>query len=669
MKKNKSCIFFFFFFLLKISLSAQYCDTLSFQKIFWNQGIQNARPKNMFFSPAGDIYIIGSTESAINYSEDIWIMKTTPGGNVIWSKTIGMQKDETINGIKYTSDGGFIIAGTTNSVSTFTQGWIVKTDSNGVVQWSEVLGTQYSNITQISELNDGSYGVSGVLYTDFSGDSTGKIKSVKKSTNVVLKLDKEGNTIWWRSFRFYNTEGLKTISQLKDSTLIITGVADSINDRYIIKLNQNNGNVIWMNEYKSFNRYSFPHPIEQADKTIHLHVGNSTFFLTADGKFFDGRQIELNSTTLNLDNVQVADIGLISPGAEMYDANLYPQHSPIVFTVKDDSVVIWAHEYEQTPDKLQRLINGRIYKSSIYIAGSYVTDNLSDNNAGENLTYLIKADANGSTLCSDTFNISFKIDVIPYPADMAHSWIDEGSLQPHFVSPYTEVLTGKMSDDCTIQNCCKAVIADTTISICNGNFYKLPPNDSLVTTSGLYKFNYYTFGGCDSILNYNVNFKNLYAFSLGDDTCLINNQPVTFSLPVDSNIIYKWQDGSSSNNFIATVPGKYWVTATSSCNILRDTVVVNAVCSLPVYVPSAFTPNEDGLNDVFKIPALNGQRLIALSIYNRYGQNIFFSENNSGWNGTFNGIKQPPGTYIYIVRYFDLEGTSHTLKGTIVLIR
>lgn len=669
MKEIRLYLFFFFLFFLKIHLSAQYCDTLSFQKIIWNQGIHDASAKNIYFSSAGNMYIVGTTESGINHSSDVWIMKATPGGNVIWSKTIGMQKDETLNGLKYTSDGGFIMAGTTNSVSTFTQGWAVKTDSNGIVQWSVVLGTQYSNLTQVAELNDGGYALSGVLYTDFSGDSTGDVQSVKKSTNVILKLDKNGNSIWWKSFRFYNTEGLKTISQLDDGALIVTGVADSINDRYIIKLNQDNGNVIWMNEYKVFNRYSFSHPIEQADKTIHLHVGNSTFFLTADGKFFDGRKTELNSSTLNLDNVQVADIGLIAPGTEMYDANLYPQHSPIVFAVKDDSVVIWAHQYEQTPDKLQRLINGRIYKSGIYLAGSYITDNLSDNNTAEDLTYLIKADANGSTLCSDTFNVSFKINVIQYPPNMAHTWINEGSLQPYFVLPYTEVLTGKMVDDCAIQNCCKPFMADTTISLCNDNFYKLPPNDSLITTSGLYTFNYYTWGGCDSILNYNVNFKKLYSFSLGDDTCLINNQPVTFSLPQDSSIKYQWQDGSAGNNFIANTPGKYWVTATSSCNIFKDTVVINAVCSLPVYIPSAFTPNGDGLNDVFKIPELNGQRLIALSIYNRYGQNIYSSRNNSGWNGTLNGIKQPSGTYVYMANYFDLEGISHSLKGTIVLIR
>ena len=655
------------FVLINLHLRAQYCDTTSFQKIFYNNGIQDAIIKNIFFNVNGNVFIVGSTESAKNYSKDVWIMKTTPGGNVLWSKTIGMEKDEAILGAKNTDDGGFIIVGTTNSVSTFNQGWIVKTDSNANVQWSVIFGAQYSTASQVTELDNGGFVISGVLYTDFAGDSSGGIKSVKTSTNVILKLDKNGKLIWQKSFRYNNLEGLRTVFQMKDGSLMATGTISGVNDGYVIKFNEQNGDIIWMNQYKGFNQYSFPSASEQPDKTIHLHIGNRTFFLTADGKFFNGVEINLNSPTLNLNNVQVIHFGALSKGAELYGANLYPQHSPIIFSVKNDSTVLWAHQYEQNPDNLQRIVNTRITKSNIYLSGVYVPQNSSK----QNFTYIIKADSNGSTLCSDTFNVSFKINQIPHPPDFTHSWINEGSLHPQFVSPYTEILNGNMKDDCEIQNCCKAVLKDTSITMCANNSYRLPPNDSLVRTSGLYKFRYFTsIGGCDSVLQYNVNFQQLFKFSLGNDTCLLNNQPVTFSLPKDSSVIYRWQNSSSANTFTATTPGKYWVTSTSSCNIYRDTVNVNAVCMLPVFVPSAFTPNGDGLNDVFKLAELNGQRLISLLVYNRYGENIYKEEGvNKGWDGKYKGIPQPSGTYVYLIRYFDLQGIVHTLNGTIVLIR
>lgn len=667
--KIKSYILFSTIIFFHSLLHAQSCDTVSFQKIFWNEGVHNAHPRNLSFNNSGKLYLIGSTESAVNGSEDIWVLKATQGGNIIWSKAFGLYKDEILNGLHSTGNGGFIITGSTNSVSTFSQGWIAKIDSDANVQWSIVLGTPYSNLASVNTLAEGGYIAAGTLYTNFSGDSSGNIKSVSSSTNLLVRISANGNLMWWRSFRYSNLEQLKTVAQLKNGDLIATGVSLDLKTGYILRLDENNGNIIWMNSYSKLNQYAFPRATEQPDQTIHLHVGNRTFFLTANGKYFDGRQIELNSSKLNLSSVQVVDAGTIAPNTEMYEANLYPQHSPILFAVKSDSVVVWAHQYTETPDHLQTLINGRIYHNSIYVAGNYVTNNLSDNSGNEDLTYLIKADANGSTLCSDTFNVSFKIDVISPPENSSHTWMNEGSINPFFVSPYTEVLSAKMKDDCAIQNCCRPVNRDTVVTVCSGSIYKLPPNDSIVRTAGIYSFSYPKFGGCDSTVNYNVSFQKLLNIKM-DDTCFINNQPVTLLLPQDSSVKYLWQDGSSSNTYTATVPGKYWVMATSSCNIFYDTVDVSSQCSLPFYIPSAFTPNGDGLNDIFRIAGANGQRLISLSVYNRYGQNIFSSENiNKGWDGSYNDIKQPQGTYVYIIRYFDLGGTLHTIKGTVVLIR
>ena len=633
--KKISFLFFFLIFILHNFLHAQYCDTVSFQKILWNEGVHDATIKSMYFTDGG-IYIIGSTESAKNHSNDIWVLKITQGGNVIWSKAVGLNADENIN---------------------------------GVVQWSVMIGPQYCSLSTVTQLNDNGYIAAGTLYTDFSGDSSGRVTAINKSTNIILRLDENGNIIWWKSFRYTASERLIRSALLKDGSLFVTGLVNKTNDGYFIKLNQDNGKILWMNEYKDLNNDISPRTINQANNTIHLQIGNRLFFLTDDGKFFGARKIELNSTKFNLDDVPVGDLGSLSADEELYDANLYPSHSPILFAVKNDSVVMWAHQYKQTTNNLRRINNAIIHKNNVYIAGTYAADNVSDNTPAENLSYFIKAYENGSTLCSDTFGISFKVSTIPFPPNITHGWINEGNLDAHFVYPYSENLTAKTQLDCDVQNCCKAVVKDTSVMLCSGNNYTLPPNDSLVKNTGIYSFHYLTTRGCDSTWNYNVKFKQPYSFNLSD-TCLINNEPVTFTLPFDSTAIYKWQDGSTLKNFTATMPGKYWVNVTTACNIFRDTVKVNALCSLPVYIPSGFTPNGDGKNDVFKAVNLSGQHMISLSVYNRYGQNIFSDENaGSGWNGTFNGINQPPGTYVYIFRYSDIEGKLHVLKGTVVLIR
>ena len=89
-----------------------------------------------------------------------------------------------------------------------------------------------------------------------------------------------------------------------------------------------------------------------------------------------------------------------------------------------------------------------------------------------------------------------------------------------------------------------------------------------------------------------------------------------------------------------------------------------------ILVPSGFTPNGDGKNDIAR-PATPGiSQLKYFSIYNRLGELIFTTSTiGEGWNGQFKGKPQPPGTYVYQAEGLDYEGNTIYRKGTIVLIR
>ena len=87
-------------------------------------------------------------------------------------------------------------------------------------------------------------------------------------------------------------------------------------------------------------------------------------------------------------------------------------------------------------------------------------------------------------------------------------------------------------------------------------------------------------------------------------------------------------------------------------------------------MPAAFTPNGDGLNDVFRVPPQNKNRLVRLTIYNRLGQLIFTtSEMGRGWDGYFNSHPSDNGVYIYFLKMTGITGKEITQKGTVVLIR
>lgn len=88
-----------------------------------------------------------------------------------------------------------------------------------------------------------------------------------------------------------------------------------------------------------------------------------------------------------------------------------------------------------------------------------------------------------------------------------------------------------------------------------------------------------------------------------------------------------------------------------------------------IFIPSGFTPNGDNANDIFYVRGADIDDL-QMSIYNQWGERIFFSNNQSdGWDGTYNGLEVQIGTYVYIVNLTMIDGTKETLKGHITLLR
>ena len=89
-----------------------------------------------------------------------------------------------------------------------------------------------------------------------------------------------------------------------------------------------------------------------------------------------------------------------------------------------------------------------------------------------------------------------------------------------------------------------------------------------------------------------------------------------------------------------------------------------------IFVPSAFSPNGDGRNDILKPIMVGIKQLFYFRIYNRWGQLLFStSETGKGWDGTFSGVKQASGTYVYETQGVDYTGKNVLRKGTVVLIR
>jgi gliding motility-associated-like protein len=89
-----------------------------------------------------------------------------------------------------------------------------------------------------------------------------------------------------------------------------------------------------------------------------------------------------------------------------------------------------------------------------------------------------------------------------------------------------------------------------------------------------------------------------------------------------------------------------------------------------VEIASAFTPNNDGINDVFKVSIGSASQFEYLKIYNRWGQLIFFSKDYlKNWDGTYNNKMQQAGSYVYVLRAKDCEGKWQIYKGTVTMLQ
>jgi gliding motility-associated-like protein len=168
----------------------------------------------------------------------------------------------------------------------------------------------------------------------------------------------------------------------------------------------------------------------------------------------------------------------------------------------------------------------------------------------------------------------------------------------------------------------------------------------------------------------------------GKDTTIVMNQPYQMSstLVGYSNIgaTFLWTpsfglNNSAIQNPIATinVPTTYVVqiTTPAGCKGL-DTVKLNVLVGPTIYVPTVFTPNNDGKNDLFKVVPVGISKINFIRLYNRWGQEVFATTNaNIGWDARNKGVEQPTGAYVYYVQGVTDTGKVLSFKGTVLLAR
>ncbi|HWY38950.1 MAG TPA: T9SS type A sorting domain-containing protein [Bacteroidia bacterium] len=144
--------------------------------------------------------IVGETNSFGAGGRDIYLLKVDSIGNLLWSKTIGGNKDDIGTYVQQTSDKGFIIAGQTLSFGNVANGYLVKTDSIGNLEWNKVLGGTANYLQSVNQTKDGGFMVCGmdtsvfVFKTNFVGDTLWA-KLYKQNSSYPSVADYQLNSV------------------------------------------------------------------------------------------------------------------------------------------------------------------------------------------------------------------------------------------------------------------------------------------------------------------------------------------------------------------------------------------------------------------------------------------------------------------------------------------
>jgi gliding motility-associated-like protein len=166
----------------------------------------------------------------------------------------------------------------------------------------------------------------------------------------------------------------------------------------------------------------------------------------------------------------------------------------------------------------------------------------------------------------------------------------------------------------------------------------------------------------------------------GNDTAVIMNQPLQFNASGGTNYLWSPSTGLSNPNIpnpIGLYNGdydniRYKVLVSNASGCADSAYITVKIFKLPaqVLVPTAFTPNKDGTNDVFRPIAIGITRIQYFRVYNRWGELVFSTTvNGAGWDGKIKGKEQGTDVFVWVVKAIDYTGKDFFAKGTVALIR
>lgn len=349
----------------------------------------------------GGYIITGSTYDFPSGWEHTYLIKTDGYGDTLWTKTLGGTVAEDGYWVEQTSDGGYIIAGTTGSFGAgFQDIYLIKINAVGNTLWSKTFGGIGSEVGHsVQQTTDGGYIIAG--YTTGFGAGAPDV--------YLVRTDVNGNMLWTKTFGGTNSDDGYSVRQTSDGGYIIVGFTYSFgagnNDVYLIKTDTT-GNPLWTKTYGASN-FDYAYSVEQTTDGGYIIVGGTLSFGVGGGDVYliktDTIGNVLWANTFGAANYdfglcvqQTSDGGYIVSGtSDSFGAGLQD-----VYLLKTNTIgnVLWSRTFGGVGDEFgvdngveQTTDGGYIIASATASFGAGLYD-----------VYLIKTDTLGNSGCNES---------------------------------------------------------------------------------------------------------------------------------------------------------------------------------------------------------------------------------------------------------------------------
>jgi gliding motility-associated-like protein len=356
----------------------------------------------------------------------------------------------------------------------------------------------------------------------------------------------------------------------------------------------------------------------------------------------------------------VATTEASSPGILQFSINNQPLGSPYAAPSTNG---VWARFHNLWFSGLATSANICIQNQSTAWSGNdFALDDISFNEMciAKDSVYLLIASAT-TTNSVDSFckDFLFGGQIITAPGNYSHTFQSTGGCDS------TVNLTLLLRD---------SIFSDFSFSMCEDSSFVF--GGQLINSAGDYSHSFQTSAGCDSTVYLHV-FSNPLPVP-NFDFVSVKNEPTIFTNYSSNATTYFWDFGDNTSSTDVnpthqyTKTGLYTVCLTAwnsegcrakICKQLAAEVI------LAIAVPSAFSPNGDGKNDVLLVRG-SGIKEFKLKLYNRWGEMIFeTSDMGIGWNGFYKGKKQENETLAYTLEGVYIDGETFQKQGSITVIQ